>query len=163
MTHLIRSLTTTLAAALALFGCATAPVVDRPPEDAIEIAVVVTSWGHPREQWTATARGEAMYAVAAPESDFREPLRTSTGTISPQDFARLRGAMAPLQRFVGVELACPDLVYDAPSAGVRWLRPDSTEARASFYAGCGETPERREIAAALEEAERIFHEATGLR
>lgn len=145
---------------LALLGCATSP--PRAADDVTAINFGVSSWGHTQEQWTVTASGEATLAMAPPDAPFDAEMAASAGRISPEDFARLRAAIAPMQRYVGVELPCTNMIYDAPSLTLHWVRADATEARVGYYMGCSETPQRREIAAAMAAADRIFHEATGL-
>ena len=100
--------------------------------------------------------------MVPPNSPIDAQMVSSTGRISPQDFARLRTATAPLRRYVGVELPCPGMMYDAPSVGLHWRHADGADTQVGYYTGCSDTPERLQIATALEDADRIFHEATGL-
>lgn len=160
MTRLARSLTIILSA-FALFGCATAPATP-PEDDAVEVSLVISSWGYPVEQWTARANGEATLSMVASSEPPSAPPVTSRATITPEQFARIRAAMAPLRRYVGVQLPCPGIMHDAPSARISWVGPDAATAEASIYMGCSDTPARREFFDAFEVGERTFREVTGL-
>ncbi|WP_395644692.1 hypothetical protein [Terricaulis sp.] len=160
MSNFARSLTVVFSAVL-LFGCATAPAAPT-EDDAVEISLVISSWGYPVEQWTARANGEATLAVVPSTEPPSAPPVRSSATITPEQFARLRAAMAPLRRYVGVQLPCPDMMYDAPSGSVRWTGPDAATAEVSIYMGCSDTPARREFFDAFEAGERTFREVTGL-
>lgn len=155
-----RSLTI-LFSALALFGCATAPATP-PADDAVEISLVVSSAGYPVEQWTVRANGEATLSTVPSTEPPSAPPVTSSATVTAEQFAQLRAAMAPLRRYVGVQLPCPGMMYDAPSARIRWVGPDAAAAEVSIYMGCSDTPARREFFDAFEAGERTFHEVTGL-
>lgn len=144
--------------ALALCGCATVP----PADEATEITFSISSWGYTQEQWTVRESGEATYAVVPPTAQLDSPPVTSSATITPEQFARVRTAMAPLRRYVGVTLPCPNHMYDAPGIGVRWAQANSDEARMGYYTGCSDTPARREAYEAIMEGNRVFHEVTGL-
>lgn len=144
--------------ALALCGCATAP----PMDNATEIAFAVSSWGYTQEQWTVRASGEATLALVPPTAQIDSPPVTSSATITPEQFERVRAAMAPLRRYVGVTLPCPNHMYDAPSIGVRWTQANADQAQIGYYTGCSDTPARREAYDAIMEGNRVFHEVTGL-
>lgn len=154
-----------LALSFALLGCTTVSSVPTAAEEdsATGIQVVVTSMDWPREQWWAMADGPAGVSLAVDAVDVQSAVRSRSGRISLQDFERLRAAMTPLRRFIGADLSCHQHLEDAAIVSVRWLRADNTVADSIFFfTGCVDTLERREVAATLDEADRLFHQATGL-
>lgn len=148
-----------------LLGCTTASSAPTASEDnsSLGIWVVVTSMNWPREQWWANADSTAGVTLAVDAADVRSAVRSRRAEISQQDFVRVRAAMTPLRRFIGVDLSCHQHVEGAAVVSVYWLRADGAVADSIlFFTGCDDTLERREIAATLDEADRLFHQATGL-
>lgn len=162
----MRALVATLSA-FVLAACATADTTpSAPPFSAAvqSITMHTTSWGYTMERWTIDASGSASLERRARGVSFQEQLTPQTFSVAAADFERVRGALAPGERFAGHYFSCePERAYtDAPSGSLTWVLADGSERTVGWYLGCIDPQADRDAFFEwTNAADAAFHEITG--
>lgn len=121
-----------------LAGCAATPSSAAPEQragssvPADSISFEISSWGYPMESFRIAADGSGEYSKAP---EFRAPVETRRFNAGPAGFARIRDALAGIERFTVQPAACGARATDLPYGRVAW-HAGAAEAVVGLDLGC---------------------------
>lgn len=116
------------------------------------------SWGYVQERWSISASGDASLETLSEGAQLGTPTTTRAITLTPEDFERIRDALAPVQRLKG-DIPCERVITDLPYGAVRWALADGTEQSVRYDVGCRPNSRLELLFERMEAASAIFHDA----
>ena len=141
-----------------LAACATpAPAQER----VTRVTYENMSWGYVLERWVINDDGAATLEVRPQGVPFGEPTTTTTLTLTPADFMRIREALAPAEAMLKQGVPCERIIMDAPYGAVRWQHDDGTEGAIRYDFGCRANPRLGLFYERMDVAGQVFHAAAG--